>query len=177
MKSLLVGTCLLFVFATCQAGNSGEAAENFSIPKRENPIPKTTNGVPHVQIGLEAVPAIKAELLHRISMVEGIEFRATVVSLPGATGFWLKDNVEVVRPEVIVRGREFAHLHPDSSLHAPLPPKLAAQAVDAGWAVYHPWADQRAGWEGFVMIYTPTTKEELEVVYQLIMESYRYVTG
>ncbi|MEY8099659.1 hypothetical protein AB9F29_19965 [Falsihalocynthiibacter sp. S25ZX9] len=47
----------------------------------------------------------------------------------------------------------------------------------AGWAVAHPWADQRAGWEGFVMIYTPTTQAELDFVLQLVGGSYTYITG
>jgi phospholipase/carboxylesterase len=49
--------------------------------------------------------------------------------------------------------------------------------VQAGWAVAHPWADQRAGWEGFVMIYTPTTQAELDFVLQLVRGSYTYITG
>jgi len=49
--------------------------------------------------------------------------------------------------------------------------------VQAGWAVAHPWADQRAGWEGFVMIYTPTTQAELDFVLQLVRVSYTYITG
>jgi hypothetical protein len=89
----------------------------------------------------------------------------------------LKDGVSVARPEAIVGGREFAHLHPDGSLHASLHPDTARAAVQAGWAVAHPWADQRAGWEGFVMIYTPTTQAELDFVLQLVRGSYTYITG
>ena len=73
--------------------------------------------------------------------------------------------------EVIVGGREFAHLHPDGSLHASLSPERAREAVATGWATPHPWADQREGWEGFVMIYTPQSAEELEVVFHLIVDS------
>ena len=100
-----------------------------------------------------------------------------MVSLPGAKGFWLNEGVTLARPDVIVGGREFAHIHPDGSLHASLSPELAVQAVDAGWAIHHPWAKQRPGWEGFVMIYTPVSKDELEVIFQLVLGSYNFVTG
>jgi len=83
----------------------------------------------------------------------------------------------LARPEVIVGGREFAHIHPDGSLHASLPPQRAHEAVDKGWAVWHLWARERDGWEGFVLLYTPQTMEELGVTFQLIVDGYNYVTG
>ncbi|WP_171182254.1 luciferase family protein [Ruegeria sp. HKCCD8929] len=147
------------------------------LPRRTTPIPETTKGVPHVQIGVEPVPEISAALLDRVAMVPGVDIRNTVISLPGALGFWITEDVALARPEVIVGGREFAHIHPDGSLHASLPPALAKHAVETGWAVSHPWANQRPGWEGFVMIFTPTNAEELEVVLDLVQASYDFVTG
>ena len=52
-----------------------------------------------------------------------------------------------------------------------------ALAPVSGWAVAHPWANQREGWEGFVMIFTPTNQEELNVVITLVEQSYSFVTG
>ncbi len=152
-------------------------AETIDLPMRDTPIPRTTSGVPHVQIGIEPDPAISAELLKRVSEIPGVRIRPTIISLPGAQGFWIGENVPLARPEVIVGGREFAHLHPDGSLHASLSPALAARAAKAGWAVAHPWAHRRPGWEGFVMIFTPANREELEVVYDLVVQSFSYVTG
>lgn len=146
------------------------------LPNRETPIPETTNGVPHVQIGVQAVPELSEELLRRVNELPGVTLGPTRVSLPGAVGFQLNEDHEIARPDVIVGGREFAHLHPDGSLHASLSPELAQVAIQLGWAVAHPWADQREGWEGFVMIYSPATQEELNVVIQLIEQSYRFVT-
>lgn len=147
------------------------------LPMRKTLIPETTNGVPHVQIGIEPVPDISEALLDKVAMFPGVDIRKTVVSLPGALGFWITEEVAVSRPDVIVGGREFAHIHPDGSLHASLPPALAKQAVETGWAVSHPWANQRPGWEGFVMIFTPTNAEELAVVLNLVQASYDFVTG
>ncbi len=170
LKSLLIGLLLASVVAMAMA-------ETSSLPRRESPIPRTTNGVPHIQLGVTPDPEISAELLRRVSAIPGVDIRATVISLPGAKGFWITENVTITRPHAIVGGREFAHMHPDGSLHASLSPELAKKAVELGWATYHPWADQRPGWEGFVMIYTPGSDEELSVVMQLVLGSFNYVTG
>ena len=153
------------------------SAQEMDLPLRDTPRPKTTNGVPHVQIGVDADPELSKELLRRVAKFPGVVVGATRVSLPGAIGFRLADNVTLAQPEAIVGGREFAHVHPDGSLHASLSPETARAAVKAGWATPHPWSDRRAGWKGFVMIYTPMSEGELEVVFQLVQSSYAYVTG
>lgn len=152
-------------------------AQKIDLPLRESARPQTTNSVPHVQIGVHANAELTAELLRRVAEFPGVKLGPTRVSLPGATGFQLEDSVKLARPNAIVGGREFAHVHPDGSLHASLQPQTAQSAIDAGWAVLHPWSKQREGWEGFVMIYTPQTRQELEVVFQLIKGSYVYVTN
>lgn len=170
-RSLFV-TLLSFV---CLVGFA--RADDTPLPEREGPRPQTTPNVPHVQIGVQSVPEIDAELLRKVSMLPGVDVRPTVVSLPGAKGFWLSEDLALANPQVIVGGREFAHVHPDGSLHASLSPERARGAVAAGWAVRHPWADRRPGWEGFVMLYTPMSEDELPVVFQLIVDSYNFVTG
>lgn len=163
------------MLALIMASHTTASAEN--LPIRKTPIPQTTGGVPHVQIGVQAVPELSEMLLKRVDELPGVTLGATRVSLPGAVGFQLEADLSLAHPEVIVGGREFAHLHPDGSLHASLEPKLALAAIQAGWAVAHPWATEREGWQGFIMIYTPTTADELGVVIQLIEQSYSFVTG
>lgn len=147
------------------------------LPKRDGEVPATTNRVPHIQIGAEPVPQLSDRLLQRVATLPGVKLRDTVISLPGAKGFWLSETIDLARPQAIVGGREFAHLHPDGSLHASLPPARAREAVKAGWAAMHPWADSRSGWEGFVLLYTPRTREETDIVFQLLVDGYNYVTG
>ena len=153
------------------------SAQASGFPVRKTEIPRTTNSVPHVQIGVDVDPKIYAEMLKRVDEIPDVTIRDTIISLPGAMGFWIDESVTLARPNAIVRGREFAHVHPDGSLHASLPADIAEHAIEAGWAVLHPWANQRPGWEGFVMIYTPQSDEELAVVMQLIEKSYEFVTG
>lgn len=166
-----LAACLVLVAA------SASAADLRPLPQRGGPLPVTTNGVPHIQIGIAPVPEISAELLRRVSTIPGVEIGETVVSLPGARGFRIVEGLSLARPDVIVGGREFAHMHPDGSLHASLSPERAREAVAAGWATPHPWASRRPGWEGFVMIYTPVSGEELDVVFRLVEESFGFVTG
>ena len=90
---------------------------------------------------------------------------------------WLSDDIALAHPEAIVSGREFAHIHPDGSLHAPLPYERALEVAEKGWGERHPWADEREGWDGFVMLFTPQSMDELDVTFQLIVESYNHVTG
>lgn len=152
-------------------------AQDLTLTERQGVRPETTNGVPHVQIGIHPKPELAEELLRRVDALPGVDLGPTRVSLPGAVGFQLASDVTLAHPEVIVGGREFAHLHPDGSLHASLAPETAKAAVEAGWAIAHPWAQKRDGWEGFVMIYTPQSEQELDVVFGLIKASYSFVTG
>jgi len=170
LRVLIAGlTCVLFVTLA--------VADSIDLPRRISQTPATTNSVPHIQIGVEVDPALSAELLRLAATIQGVEIRETVVSLPGAKGFWINENVTITRPESIAGGREFAHMHPDGSLHASLPPELAINAVKRGWATFHPWSTQRPGWDGFVMIYTPQSMGELQVIIRLVNESYKFVTG
>ena len=149
----------------------------FSLPERLGPRTQTSGIVPHVQIGVEAVTVVNDELYRRAFSLPGVEDRPTIVSLPGARGMWLSDDIALANPEAIVNGREFAHIHPDGSLHAPLPYERALEVAEKGWGERHPWADEREGWDGFVMLFTPQSMNELDIIFQLIVESYNHVTG
>ena len=147
-----------------------------ALPERQSPRPETTGSVPHQQIGVDPVPDVNEELFRRAFTLPGVENRPSAFSLPGARGLWIDDTVTIVRQDQIVSGREFAHIHPDGSLHASLPLDRARDAVDAGWAEPQPIADQ-LGVPGLVMIYTPQSHDELKSVLQLIVDSYNFVTG
>ncbi len=61
-------------------------------------------------------------------------------------------------------------------MHLTLPVERAREAIAAGWAEPHPIAAQ-VGVEGMVLVYTPRTFEELEVLWGLVLDSYCYLTG
>ena len=147
------------------------------LPQRSTQRPETTNSVPHVQLGVDINRALAKRLLQHVAKLPHVELGPTRVSLPGAIGFQLDPGLPLARPDAIVGGMEFAHMHPDGSLHASLDPDHAQAAIDTGWAVARPWARSRPGWDGFVMIYTPLTEADLKTVIRLVEASYAYVTG
>ena len=146
------------------------------LPDRQSPRPATTGSVPHQQIGVDPVPEVKEALFRNAFNLPGVENRPSTFSLPGSRGLWINDTIPIARQDQIVSGREFAHIHPDGSLHASLPIDRAGEPFDAGWAEPQPIADQ-LGIPGLVMIYTPQTAEKLESVLQLIVDSYDFATG
>ena len=146
------------------------------LPVRPGPRPETTHNIPHVQIGVEVVPVVNDEMARKVYSIPGIEDRASVIA--SWRGMWLSDSLTILRPEAIIGGREFGHIHHDGSLHIFLEPDRADEAVETGWAVHHPFAVGNSdGWDGFVMLYTPQSLDELEVTMQLIIDGYNFVTG
>ncbi|MEM8980905.1 MAG: luciferase family protein [Pseudomonadota bacterium] len=152
-------------------------SQSIDLPERPGPRPMTTGSVPHVQINAQTNPELSQRVLQAVGAFNGIILEETRIGFPGSVAFVLDQTLPLANPEAIVVGREIAHMHPDGSLHAALDPQLAKDAVELGWAEAHPWANRRAGWEGFVMIFTPTDQLELDVAIALIEESYRYITG
>ena len=149
---------------------------HFPLPKRAGPRPLTNKNMPHSQIGVRPVPEVNAELFRRCFSLPDVRNEPTRISVPGARALWLREDLPLAHPEVIAVGREFAHIHPDGSLHASLPPERARQAIEAGWAEPHPMAHYM-GMEGMVMLYTPRTMDELDAIFQLVVDSYNFVTG
>ncbi len=191
--TLLAG--ITFMLCSCTADTIGESnavpqecnsatpqvsaieLANTALPERDGARIRTTGRVPHTQVGFDPVTEVNAELFKLAFMLPGLQERPTIVSLPGATGMWLADNVSVVKPAAIMSGREFAHIHSDGSLHAPLPLERARELEQKGWGERHPWADRRDGWEGLVMLYSASNADELKILVQLVTESYNHVTG
>jgi Family of unknown function (DUF5519) len=151
----------------------------YELPRREGPRPRTTPTNPHTQLDQNPGPSIVEELARRVFAMGDVEERPSAISVPGARAIWLSERVPAGPREGFMIGREFAHIHPmpDGSLHAALPPEVAGEAVEKGWAEQHPVA--RMGYipENVVMIYAPRNEQELEIVVRLLEESRRYATG
>ena len=168
---------------TCKVEDPGmdndievETVASIELPKRSGTPPETTTGIPHIQIGVEPVSEVHEELYRRVYSIPGIERRPSVIS--GWQGLCLSDQVTIIEPDAFISGREFGHIHDDGSLHIFLRPTRSEEAVETCWAVWHPFAVQQlAGWDGFVMLYTPLSIDELNVTFQLIVDGYNYVTG
>lgn len=152
-------------------------ADATELPVRDGPRRETTGGVPHVQLDAPSVPEVDAELRRRAFLLPGVEDRASVLSLPGARGLWMADDVEVARQDVLGGSREFAHIHPDGSLHVWLPIERALEVDRAKWGELHPWVERDGFWDGVVMVFTPETPAEVDVTMRIIVDAYNFVTG
>jgi hypothetical protein len=149
------------------------------LQNRSGSRPRTTPTNPHTQLEQNPEREVVEELARRVFALPGVEERPSAISVPGARALWLREDVPAGPPEAFMIGREFAHIHPmpDGSLHAALPPEVAQEAVEKGWAEQHPVA--RMGYipQNVVMIYAPRNAEEIEVVAGLVVEAYRYAGG
>lgn len=107
----------------------------------------------------------------------GVAERPSLISVPGARALWLEEARGP--PEAFMIGQEFAHLHPgpDQSLHIMLPPQLAEEAIEAGWAEQHPVARRGLIPANAVMVYAPRDDEERDVVEQLVRASHAFARG
>ena len=103
----------------------------------------------------------------------------SAISVPGARGLWLEPDEARGPREAFLLGTEFAHVHPlpDGSLHAALPPSVAAKAVAHGWAEMHPMARQGMVPPNVVMVYAPRDEAEIGVVVQLIGAALSFALG
>jgi len=173
-----LGFIALLILTSCNSVDLEIENDNsMALPPRCDSRPETTMRIPHRQIGVEPVTEVNEELFRRVYSLPGIENQPSVIAQ--WRSLWLTDEVTIVVPEAVINdSREFGHIHDDGSLHIFLKPSRAVEAVAACWGIDHPFAEQQIpGWDGFVMLYTPQSIDELNVTFQLIVDGYNNVTG
>ncbi len=153
------------------------AGSDFTLPERQGPRVETSGDVPHVQIDVGPVAEVDSELRRRAFLFPGVTSEPSAVSLPGAVRLALDPDLELARPDVIASSGEFAHIHPDGSLHVWLPIDVAAEVDGQRWGELHPWVDRDGFWDGVVMVYTPQTAAEVDVTISILAEAYNFVVG
>jgi hypothetical protein len=149
------------------------------LPRRSGPPPATTPTNPHTQIDQQPADWEQRELLAAALFdLPGVVERPSEISVPGARASWLSEGA-AGPPEAFMVGNEFAHFHPapDQSLHMMLPPALAEEAIQAGWAEQHPVARRGLISPNAVMVYAPRSDSERGVVEQLVRASYSFARG
>lgn len=149
-----------------------EPRSRLDLPRRPGPRPATYKLPPHTQLDARPVPELVDELARHCFSLPDVHEEPTRISVPGARAL-VVDHPDAVVPSVRAMGGEFAHIHPDGSMHATLSLSDAETAIDAGWAEPHPMA---ASFEpGMVMLYTPRNDDELEVIKILVDRSWAHV--
>jgi len=150
-----------------------------TLPKRRGDRPIASSMMPHKQLTQNSPVAMYKRLAERIFSLPDVEEKPSIISVPGARALWLKDGVGTGADGAFLLGREFAHLHPpeDGSLHIALPKRWCEEAIEKGWAEPHPAAQLGFAPQNIVMVYGPRDEEELEVVYNLVVVSYKFAKG
>ena len=151
----------------------------FLLPPRPGERPNVTSGIPHIQLDQTSSDELLDELSMRTFSLEGIVEQPSQASLPGAKALTVAPELPV-RPEAMIVGREFAHIHPQpnggGSLHLRLPPDHAEMVVDEGWGEYHPFALDGTV-PNLVMVYAPRDDQDLDVVMTIIEAAVAYATS
>lgn len=150
------------------------------LPNREGTPPDTHYGLPHQQRSQNPDEALYEALASEMfSTLPEASEQPSGISVPGARALVLDETVDPGPPEAFMVGREFCHLHPpyDASLHLCLPVGRAKDVIAADWGELHPLAAAGRVPATRMMIYGPRDREELEVVYDLVVESYRFAGG
>lgn len=151
--------------------------------ERRGPRPRTTETNPHTQLDQQPAPAdavgLRDALARLLFALPDVIEGPSAVSVPGARALWLPPEAARGPRTAFLVGTEFAHLHPspDGSLHAALPPLLAGEAVDKGWAEVHPVARLGLIPLNVVMLYAPRDEDEVEVVADLVRAGHAFARG
>ena len=149
------------------------------LPNRSGPRPVTTPTNPHTQLDQQPGSSNQRELLAKtVFALPGVVERPSAISVPGARALWLAEGADGPMEAFLV-GHEFAHLHPepDQSLHLMLPPTLAVEATEAGWAEQHPVARLGLIPANAVMVYAPRDDAERAIVEELVRASHAFARG
>lgn len=90
---------------------------------------------------------------------------------------WFAVNRERVFPHYLRKTKgEFAHVHPEATMHVTLSLVDAEEVVKNGWGERHPLSGVRGFWPiTYVMIYAPRDDAELEVCKKVVDASVRFV--
>ncbi|WP_223479113.1 luciferase family protein [Oricola indica] len=150
------------------------------LARRSGAKPETSVEIPHRQLDQNAPVELQERLWDRMRGLPGVETGQSLISVPGARAiFACDDGVASVCPDCVMKGLEFAHIHPaqDGSLHACLPEHARVEAIEKGWAEPHPWVALGRIAASNVMLYGPRDEAELEVVWSLVRASHEYATG
>ncbi len=150
------------------------------LPQRRGERPTTTSTFPHSQLDQQPDdPTVHDELARRALSLEGVVERESIISVPGARALVVADRCSVGPDAAFIRGREFAHFHPDPdwSLHLALPDPVADVAIDRGWAELHLIARTEELPGSVVLVYAPRDADEAAAVWALLQASHEFATS
>ncbi|EZF30588.1 hypothetical protein H101_05788 [Trichophyton interdigitale H6] len=184
--------CLLSIFALRNPFKPPHIPETLNpktgilkyLPVRTGQRPKIAGIIPHRQVTQQATPDMYAALKEEIKKLA----LSNSDRLYEGTSCFEKHSIGLFTPldlpnRVTCNG-EICHAHPiDGSIHMTLHPADVKLVIERGWGERHPLARDSWWWmfrlvpTGFVMIYAPRSKEELDSVVQIIHAASWWVNG
>lgn len=159
--------------------DGGEAAwptiPDGRLPSRAGAPPDVTAAIPQHQQTQTAAGELQERLWARLAALPEVRTGPTKVGVDGTRALLL-DRGTAAGPDaafILPDDGEFAHQHPDGSLHVVLPDAQAYDALAKGWAVAHPLAGLRLS-PGMVLVYGPRDPAEMDIVAGIVAASHRY---
>lgn len=144
---------------------------------RRGAPPRTTPDYPHEQLTQSGARVLRERLHERAGALPGVVEDSNGTLAPDIRTFLLEPEYAEGPREAFLAGGEFAHLHPDGSLHLTLPRELGDEVVMQGWGEVHVDAGARGGSPIFMMVYAPRDEDELEAVWRIFRMSYEFALG
>ena len=164
---------------TYELQHDGYDNHRMIFPTRPGPEPTITTEEPQEQLDQLGPEEVWDELLRRANELPGVTEGDSVISVKGARAFFLPEEMIKGPKDSLIMENEFAHIHPrpDSSWHLQLPHELAVLAISGGWGRIHTVVWMGDAPANSMMLYSPRNTEEMEIVWGLVQESYRYAIG
>ena len=138
--------------------------------------PGLTSGVPQHQVTQNGPADLQELLWTQLAALPGVTTGSTKVGVDGTRAVFVTRGDAPDAAFVLPADGEFAHLHPDGSVHTTLPEDLAYDALAKGWAFAHPLAGVRVA-RGLVLVPGPRDHEELDTVAGIVAAAHRTVTA
>ncbi|WP_335621949.1 fumarylacetoacetate hydrolase family protein [Chryseolinea soli] len=166
-------------------GKAGDVSTLKRLPKRKGPRPTIAPfAIPHRQTDQhndtvtrnEERKWIESAAIHQ---PERLTYKRSFFEKHNDALF-VKDSLTGNHTLMPITHAEIAHVHPsDGSMHMILSPSDAKVVIESGWGELHGLAGQvfapgRELAPGYIMIYSPRTKKELEIAKQILEAAIRY---
>jgi phospholipase/carboxylesterase len=146
---------------------------------RTGPRPKTQRIIPHIQLDQWPPAHLIEQLAVESLRLPGVQERESRMASPTTRALWLPEELAHGPSESFIDALEFCHLHPppEGSIHLTLPSPRREHTIRLGWAEEHPLVQGGFISMALVMVYAPRDSSELQVVLDLIRESFYFARG
>ena len=150
----------------------------FNITQRKGERPNTKKiEFGHDQLEKHSPTGYRERIIEEISKLQCVTTGRSQVSEPASIGFHLA-NGKGPKDAFLYQGTiEFAHIHTTGFLHISMPHSFVQPIIENGWGEIHPVTKRPEFYDNILMLYAPTTEEELKFVIELIKISYHFALG